>query len=129
MTEPPKATKAQEVYEKVEQLVAGGMSRPDAFKQLAQESGLKVNSVRGAFYSGRPENQTDRPKRTKRRWTTTEDAVSDARRALEAAIESIDAELVAAETRATEAAAEHKAMAEAAPRRKEEIRARIEALT
>ena len=122
-------TRAQEIYEKVEKLVEGGMSRPDAFAQLAKDYGLKPNSVRGAYYQGRPGQENGRPRRTRRRETTPEDAIADARRALEAAIESIDAEVEAAAQRKDEAAAEYEAMVEAAPGRKEAIQARIDALT
>jgi hypothetical protein len=121
-------TKAQQVYERVEAMVAEGTSRPDAFKQLARELGIQVNSVRGNYYSGRPDG-TSGPKRPRRRETTPEDAVADALRVLEAAKEAIDTEVEAAEARAREAAAEHKAMAEAAPKRKEEIQTRIDALS
>lgn len=126
---PEQKTRAQEIHERVERMVEGGMSRPDAFKQLAKEYGMQPNSVRGAYYSGRPGNGSASPRRTRRRETTAEDAVADAVRVLEAAKDAIDAEVEAARTRALEAAAEHKAMAEAAPRRKEEIQARIDALT
>ncbi len=122
-------TRAQEIHDKVERLVEGGMSRPDAFQQLATEYGLKPNSVRGAYYQGRPGQENGRPRRTRRRETTPEDAIADARRALEAAIESIDTEVAAAKTRAEEAKAEYEAMAEAAPKRKEEIQTRIDALS
>ena len=44
-------TKAQEVYEKVEALVASGVSKADAFKRLAGEYGQEVNSIRGAYYA------------------------------------------------------------------------------
>ncbi|HZV73882.1 MAG TPA: hypothetical protein VFF79_09230 [Conexibacter sp.] len=121
-------TKAQQVYERVEAMVAEGTSRPDAFKQLAAELKIQPNSVRGSYYSGRPD-AAGGPKRPRRRWTTPEDAVADALRVLEAAREAIDVEVEAAKARAAEAAAEHKAMAEAAPKRKEEIQARIDALT
>lgn len=121
-------TKAQQVYERVEAMVAEGTSRADAFKQLARELGIQVNSVRGSYYSGRPDG-TGGPKRSRRRETTPEDAVADALRVLEAAKDSIDSEVEAAKARAGEAAAEHKAMAEAAPKRKEEIQARIDALS
>lgn len=120
-------TKAQDVYERVEKLVAEGTSRPDAFKQLATELGIQVNSVRGSYYSGRPD-AVGGSKRPRRRETTTESAVADALRVLEAAKENLDTEVAAAKTRAEEAAAEHMAMAEAAPKRKEEIQARIDAL-
>ncbi len=121
-------TRAQQIHDRVEELVAGGMSRPDAFAQLATEYGLKPNSVRGAYYQGRPGNETGKPRRTRRRETTPEDAFADARQTLEAAIEAIDAEVAAAEVRAKEAKAEHEAMAEASEGRKEEIRAKLAAL-
>jgi hypothetical protein len=121
-------TRAQEIHDKVEELVAGGMSRPDAFAQLATEYGLKPNSVRGAYYQGRPGNEAGRPRRTRRRETTPDAAFADARQALESAIEAIDAEVAAAEVRAREATAEHEAMAEASEGRKEEIRAKLAAL-
>jgi hypothetical protein len=127
VSEPPK-TKAQELYERVEELVAGGMSRPDAFRQIASERGITYNSARGAYYQGRPGVDNGRPKRTRRRETTPEDAVADARRALEAAIEAIDAEVAAAEVRAKEAQAEYEAMAAAADERKEAIQAKLKAL-
>jgi hypothetical protein len=124
-------TKAQQVYERVEKLVAEGASRPDAFKQLAEELGIQPNSVRGNYYSGRPDaaGGNGSTRRTRRRETTPEDAVADAVRVLEAAKDAIDTEVEAAAARAREAAAEHKAMAEAAPKRKEEIQARIDALS
>jgi len=125
---PEQKTRAQEIHDKVEELVARGTSRPDAFKQLATEYGLKTNSVRGAFYQGRPGAENGRPRRTRRRETTPEDAFADARRTLEEAIEAIDAEVAAAETRAIEAQAEFAAMAAASEGRKEEIRAKLAAL-
>ncbi len=44
-------TKAQEVYERVEALVASGVKKADAFRQLADELGQPFNSVRGAYYA------------------------------------------------------------------------------
>lgn len=121
-------TKAQQVYERVEAMVARGTDRADAFRQLATELGIQVNSVRGSYYQGRPDAASG-PKRSRRRETTPEDAVADAVRVLEAAKDAIDTEVEAAEARAREAAAEHTAMAEAADGRKEAIQARIDALT
>jgi hypothetical protein len=43
-------TKAQQVYERVEALIASGVKKADAFKQVADEVGQPVNSVRGAYY-------------------------------------------------------------------------------
>jgi hypothetical protein len=128
VSEPPK-TKAQEVYDKVESLMADGVSRSDAFKQVAAERGIAYNSARGAYYSWTRQQNGGTPRRTRRRETTPEDAVADARRALEAAIESIDAEVAAAKVRAEETAAEARAIKEAAPARKEAIQAKLTALS
>ncbi len=127
MTEPPK-TKAQEVYETVNAMIAAGTSKADAFKQLAAERRRPLGSIRGAYYSI-TSGRGGTPRRTKRRETLPQDAFADARRTLETAIEAIDTEVAAAETRAREAASEHEAMAAAADGRKEEIRAKLDALT
>ena len=44
-------TKAQEVYERTEALVASGVKKADAFRQLATEYGAEFNSIRGAYYA------------------------------------------------------------------------------
>ncbi len=36
------ATKAEEIYDKVKELVASGVEKSDAFKQLAEEAGQAV---------------------------------------------------------------------------------------
>jgi len=43
-------TKAEEVFTKVEQLVASGKTKAEAFKQLAEEYSQPVNSIRGSYY-------------------------------------------------------------------------------
>jgi hypothetical protein len=122
-------TKAQEVFEKVEALEAGGRSKAEAFKKLAEEYGQPVNSIRGSYYThSRAAAGGSAPSRTRRRETTPEDAVADARATLERAIASIDREVVAADERSKEAAAEAKALKESAPERKKAIEARLEAL-
>ncbi len=122
-------TKAQEVFQRVEELVAGGASKPDAFKQLADEYGQPVNSIRGSFYQGaKAQTGENAPKRTRRRETTPEDALADARKVLSRAIEQVDAEVEVAKARAEEAVAEHKALAESAAARKEAIQASLDAL-
>ena len=119
-------SKAEEVHSKVEALVEQGVSKPDAFKQVAEQYGQPVNSIRGSFYaftSGK--NGKGRPRR---RETTPEDALADARAALERSIQAIDREVEAAEDRAREAAAEAKALKESAAARKQAITERLEAL-
>src|SRR5947208_6486250 len=44
-------TKAQEVYERVEALVASGVKKADAFRQVAEEYGQPFASMRGAYYA------------------------------------------------------------------------------
>jgi hypothetical protein len=121
-------TKAQEVYEKVNTLIEGGAERPDAFKQVAAEYRQPVNSIRGSYYSysrGATGNGKGRPRR---RETTPEDALADARAALERSIEAIDREVEAAGERAREATAEHEALKASATERKAAITERLEAL-
>jgi flagellar motility protein MotE (MotC chaperone) len=121
-------TRSQEVYEKVNKLTESGTSRPDAFKQVAEELGIQVNSARGSFYSfsrGATGNGKSRPRR---RETRLEDAVADARAALERSLDAIDREVEASEERARESAAEAKALKATAAERKQAISERLEAL-
>jgi hypothetical protein len=122
-------TKAEEVFTKVEALVASGTAKRDAFKQLAEEYGQPVDSVRGSYYGHKrkAEGGTASP-RTRRRETTPEDALADARTSLERSIASIDREVEAAKARATEAAAEYEAIRGSAEERKTAITERLEAL-
>ncbi len=122
------ATKAQEVYEKVNALMEGGMSRPDAFKKLAAEYGQPVGSLRGTYYAfsrGATGNGKSRPRR---RETTADDALADARAALERSIDAIDREVETAKSRAEEAKAEYEDMKASASDRKKAIAAKLKAL-
>jgi flagellar motility protein MotE (MotC chaperone) len=121
-------TRAQEIWEKVEALVAGGMERPDAFRKLAEELGIRYDSVRGSYYTYKKSAEGGGGSRPRRRETTPDDAIAQARVALERAIESIDREVAAADERAREARAEFEAMKKSAPERKEAIQARLTAL-
>ncbi len=126
-------TKAQQIYERIEALVAAGSTKPDAFRQLAEELGQKFDSVRGAYYTGRlqatGESGTPRSRRPRKRETTEADAVAAAVATLEQAIASIEREVTAAEERAKEAQAEHEALAATSGPRIEAIRAKIAVLT
>jgi hypothetical protein len=121
-------TKAQEVFEKVNTLIEGGAERPDAFKQVAAEYRQPVNSIRGSYYSYSRGATGGGKARPRRRETTPEDALADARAALERSIAAIDREVEVASERATEAAAEAKALKESADERKATIAGRLEAL-
>jgi chromosome segregation ATPase len=119
-------TKAQEVYDKVEALVASGVSKADAFKQLAGEYGQPVDSMRGAYYAhtstlgGTP--------RSSRKRKTAVDPVAEALSALEEGLRSVDDEVAAAKQRAEEAKAEYEHLRDTAKERKAELQKKIEAL-
>lgn len=122
-------TKAQQIYDEVERRVAAGSEKADAFKALAEETGRPYDSVRGSYYSHKKKLEGGESKpRTRRRETTPDDALADARAALERAIDSIDREVEAAKTRAEEAKAEHEALKASAAERKQAITERLEAL-
>lgn len=127
--QPQKVTKAQEIYERVEAMIAAGTDKSDAFKQLAEEAERPYDSIRGSYYSHKKklEGGETRP-RTRRRETTPEDALADARAALERSIAAIDREIEAAEERATEATAEAESLKASAADRKKAITERLEAL-
>jgi hypothetical protein len=126
-------TKAQEIYEKIEAMIASGeVKKADAFKTLAQEYGQPVDSLRGAYYqhkrvldSGGTPSTGSGTRRTRRRETTSETAVESAVATLRRAIENIDAEIAVAEERAKEAQAEYEAMQASADERKAAITEKI----
>lgn len=132
-------TKAQEVYEKIEAMVASGeVKKADAFKTLAEQYGQPVDSMRGAYYQhkrvldsgGNPSTGSGGgTRRTRRRETTSETAVESAVATLRRAIENIDAEIEVAKERATEAQAEYEAMQASADTRKAAIEEKIALLT
>ena len=101
-------TKAQQTYERVNALVDGGMQKAAAFKQLAEEYGQPVDSVRGAYYGhkrvvetgGQPGTGRSGVRRSRKRETTTQDAIASAVATLRSAIDSIEIELEAARERA-----------------------------
>lgn len=122
-------TRAEEVHTKVEALIASGTERAEAFKQVAEELGIAVNSVRGSYYQWQRKQNGDTPTaRTRRRETTPDDALADARKALERAMENIDREVDVAKTRADEAKAEYESLRASASERKATIAERLEAL-
>jgi hypothetical protein len=120
-------TKAEEIYGRVEALVASGVRKADAFRQVAEEFGQPFNSMRGAYYA-HSRTIGGKPPRPRKRETTTLDAIESATLVLTKAIDAIDAEVEAAETRAEEAQAEHEKLRDSAADRKAAIQAKIDAL-
>jgi hypothetical protein len=131
-------TKAQEIYEKIEAMIASGeVKKADAFKTLAEQYGQPVDSLRGAYYQHKrvldnggtpPTSSGSGTRRTRRRETTSEIAVESAVATLRRAIDQIDAEIEVAKERAKEAQAEYEAMQASADERKAAIAAKIELL-
>jgi nucleotide-binding universal stress UspA family protein len=119
-------TKAQEVYERVEALVASGVKKADAFRQVAEELGQPFNSMRGAYYAhtrtlgGTP----SRPRKSE----ANGDPIEQALTVLTKAVESIDTEVANAKTRVDEAKAEYEHLRDTAAERKAAIQAKIDAL-
>jgi len=123
------ATKAEQIYNRTHELMDGGMSRTDAFTKIAEDEQRPKDSIRGAYYGHKKKLEGGEAKpRTRRRETTPEDALADARASLERSIQAIDREVEAAQERATEATAEAKALKESAAERKQAITERLEAL-
>jgi hypothetical protein len=122
------ATKAEQVYEEINKLVASGTKKADAFKQIAEQYGQPVDSVRGAYYGQKRRVEGGGSSRPRRRETTAADAVELATGTLRKAIEAIEREIAAAEERAAESAAEAKALKASAGERRAEIERKIAAL-
>lgn len=126
------STKAQQTYERINALVEGGMKKADAFKQLAEEYGQPVDSVRGAYYGAKRTAEgggsSTGVRRSRKRETTPEDAVASAVATLEGACQAIEQELEIARERAEEAKAEYEAMKASSGARIKEIRSKIAVL-
>ncbi len=116
-------TKAQEVYERVEALVASGTRKADAFRQLGEELGQESGSLRSAYYTHTRTLGGSTP-----RARATHDPVEAAVIVLQKAIAGIDAEVQAAKNRADEAIAAHKQLRETAEAREKALQAKIDAL-
>ncbi|TAM95188.1 MAG: hypothetical protein EPN45_23240 [Rhizobiaceae bacterium] len=119
-------TKAQEVYERVEALVASGAKKADAFRQLAAEYGQEFNSIRGAYYA-HTRSLGGSPKRPGNRQTAV-DPIESATIVLEKAIEAIDEQISGAKARVDEAKTEYEHLRDTAGERKAAIQAKIDAL-
>lgn len=120
-------TKAQEVYERVEALVASGTKKADAFRQVAEELGQPFNSMRGAYYA-HTRTLGGTPARSRGRQATNGDPIEQATLVLSRALEAIDAEVAAAKARIDEAKAEHEQLRDTAQERKAAIQAKLDAL-
>ncbi|MFN2471120.1 MAG: hypothetical protein ABR583_09055 [Gaiellaceae bacterium] len=120
-------TKAQEVYERTEALVASGVAKADAFRQLATEYGREFNSIRGAYYA-HTRSLGGSPKRSTKRELAPVDPIESATSVLEKALETIEEDVAAAKARADDAKAEYEHLRDTAKERKATIQTKIAAL-
>ena len=120
-------TKAQEVYERVEALVASGVRKADAFRQVADEFGQPFNSMRGAYYA-HTRTLGGTPSSSRKRKATNGDPIEQALTVLTEAVESIDIEVADAKARVDEAKAEYEHLRDTAAERKATIKAKIDVL-
>ena|SRR5438045_1994489 len=121
-------TKAQEVYERTEALVASGVKKADAFRELATEYGAEFNSIRGAYYAHTRSLGGGSSKRQGKRPAAAVDPIESAVIVLEKAIEAIDGEISAAKAAAETAKVEYEHLRDTAGERKKALQAKIEAL-
>jgi len=120
-------TKAQEVYDRVEALVASGVRKADAFRQVAAEFGQPFDSMRGAYYTHTRSLGQSAP-RSRKRETTVADPIEQATIVLTRALESIDADIAAAKSRIDDAKADYEQLRDTAQERKTAIQAKIDVL-
>ncbi len=110
-------TKAEEVHQRVDALVAQGVTKAEAFRQLAEEYGQPVKSLQGAYYQHARKGNGGKG-RSRTRETTPADALESAKAVFVRALEAIDDEIVTAKERIDEAKAEHEALKASADERK-----------
>ena len=120
-------TKAQEVYDRVEALVASGVRKADAFRQIAAEFEQPFNSMRGAYYA-HTRTLGGAPSRPRKQAATNGDPIEQAMTVLTRAVESIDAEVADAKARVDEAKTEYEHLRDTAAERKAAIQAKIDVL-
>jgi hypothetical protein len=120
-------SKAQQVFERVEALTAGGVKKADAFRQVADELGQPFNSIRGAYYT-HTRSIGGTPGAAPRRHAPV-DPIEQAVGVLRQALDGIDVEIAQAKERADEAAAHYKELRDSAATRKAQIEAKIEVLS
>ena len=124
-------TKAQEIYERVNVLVAEGAKKADAFREVAEEYKQPFNSMRGAYYAHQRALTGDSPAPRGRSTRNKQpiDPVASATSILSDAIDMIDEEIETARQYAEDAQAAYQQLLETAQERKTALQAKIEALT
>jgi hypothetical protein len=127
-------TKAQEIYERVNELVAQGSKKADAFREVAEEYKQPFNSMRGAYYAHQRTLTGDTPTSPRERTARTRnkqpiDPIASATSILSDAITLIDEEIETARQKAEDAEAAYQQLLETAEERKTTLQTKIDALT
>ncbi|MGK2939684.1 MAG: hypothetical protein ACSLFR_18085 [Solirubrobacteraceae bacterium] len=129
-------TEAQVVYERIEELTAGGMSNADAIRAVAKERGKKENAVRanqhqyrqklegGAAPSPRGRGRSAR----KPAAPTASDAIADARAALERGLAEFDQRVAEAKRELDKAQHKYDRAVAEVKEEKAELESKIKAL-
>jgi hypothetical protein len=120
-------TKAQQVYEQVEAMIASGTKKADAFRKVADEIGQPFNSIRGAYYT-HTRTLGGTPGAKRKRSAAPLDPIEHATSVLTDALATIDDEVEQAREQADQATAAYEELRESAAMRKAVIEAKIEAL-
>lgn len=126
-------TLAQQYYEAVEALKAGGMSNADAIRKVAEDFGKQVNSVRGGIHQyraklsgGSAPSSNGRSRRTAA--ASVDDYLASARSAIEQALALIDSEVLAAKAALDEAQAHYDEISAGVKERKADLSKKLAAL-
>jgi hypothetical protein len=123
-----RATKAEETYTAVSQLLEAGMRLSDAIRQVASEVGRSEVAVRANYYNQRAKLGFKGSPRRDSRALSAEDAIEEAKRLLERAIERIDREVEAAKARMEAAGSHYEALKASADERRAELERKLAAL-
>jgi uncharacterized protein YoaH (UPF0181 family) len=133
---PTGTTEAQVVYERIEALKAEGFSNADAIRRVAEERGKTVNAVRanqhqhrqkvGDRSGARPTRRSLSHKASKP--MSVQDAVTQARRVLQQALDGLDSEIVSAKADLDAAQTRYDLLISSMKDRKRELETKIKAL-
>lgn len=128
-----KKTEAQVVYERIEELEAGGSNLADAVKKVAEERGKKSGAVRANYYNHAKKltggGSKPRSRRSTRAAVTVDGAVEEAKAVLRKALDAIDGEVDAAKKDLDAAQARYDELVASIKERKAELEKKIKALS
>lgn len=130
MTE--KKTLSQQYYEEAEALKANGTSNAEAIRQVAKKHGKKENAVRGGINQYKTKHldggAATGSRRGRRKPTSVDDLLGDARAKVEAAIALIDQEVEEAESALGEAQARSDEVTKSVDNRRADLKQKLAAL-